>query len=158
MPTVATPSADLTHCLDAERAALKQCVDMLGRERQLLMDGDVDTLADLSARKSLLLESTAGFSSQRERYLSENGFPADREGMDALLRASPDLHAIWDETLEWARQAGNLNSMNGALIEARITHNRLALSVMHQAANCHTTYGQDGHLLHDARGRSLGCG
>ncbi|CAG4882169.1 Flagellar biosynthesis protein flgN [Georgfuchsia toluolica] len=155
---MATPSADLAHCLDAERDALKQCVDMLGRERQLLMDGNIDALADLGVRKSLLLESAAEFSSLRERYLSDNGFPGDRDGMDALLRENPDLHAIWDETMEWARQARILNNVNGALIDVRITHNRSALSVMHQAATSHATYGQDGHILHGARGRTLGRG
>ena len=122
------------------------------------MDGDVDALADLSVRKSRLLESAAGFSSIRERYLSDNGFPGDRDGMDALLRASPGLHTIWDETMEWARQARILNNMNGALINVRITHNRSALSVMHQAANSHATYGQDGHMLHSTQGRALGLG
>ena len=158
MPTTATLSVDLAHCLDAERDALKQCVDMLGRERQLLMDGDVDALADLNVCKSRLLESAAGFSSVRERYLSDNGFPGDRDGMDALLRESPSLHATWNETLEWTRQASILNSVNGALIDVRISHNRSALSVLHQAANSHATYGQDGHMLHGAGGRTLGRG
>ncbi|MFY9329906.1 MAG: flagellar protein FlgN [Georgfuchsia sp.] len=158
MSAAATPTVGLASCMDAERDALKQCVDLLGHERQLLMDGEVDALADLGARKSMLLESAAKFSSIRERYLSDNGFPGDHDGMEALLHTNPSLHTIWNETLEWARQASILNSVNGALIDMRITHNRSALSVMHQAANSHATYGQDGHMQHASQTRALGIG
>ena len=156
----AAPPVDLAHCLDAERDALRQCVDMLGREQQLLMGGDVDALADLGVKKSMLLESAAKFSSLRERYLSASGLSADRAGMSTLLHDSPGLLAIWDETFEWARQANTLNCANGAMINVRLSYNRQALSVMYQVANSHTTttYGQDGHMLHAAQGRSISVG
>ena len=158
MATTAAPSVDLVHCLNAERDVLRQCVDILGCEQQLLTGGEVDALADLCVKKNLLLESASRFSSLRERYLTDNGLPADRTGMNRLLHDNPSLQAIWGEALEWARQANILNSANGAMINVRLSHNRQALSVMHQAVNSHTTYGQDGHLLHVAQGRAISVG
>jgi flagella synthesis protein FlgN len=78
--------------------------------------------------------------------------------MNKLLHDSPSLHAIWDEALEWAKQANILNCVNGYLINVRLSHNRHALSVMHQTANSPTTYGQDGLMLHAAQGRAIGVG
>ena len=148
----------LTACLRAELDALKHCVKILGREQQLLMDGDIDALADLNGLKTSLLESAARCSAIRERHLADRGLPVDTVGMTALLENGPGLREIWNEVLEWARQASDLNSVNGTLIDVRISHNRHALAVMHQAANSPATYGQDGHLQHASSGRAFGVG
>ena len=158
MSATATPPVDLARCLQVERDALKQCVDILSRERQLLMDGDVDALADLCVRKSMLLDSVHGFSALRERYLVASGLSVDHDVMNTLLHDTPNLRELWDESLEWARQAANLNNVNGELIDVRINHNRQALTVMRDAANAHTIYGNDGRMQYEAAGRAIGLG
>ena len=154
----ATPAtASLAECLQAELAALKQCAGVLSQEQQLLMDGDIEALADLNGLKTLTLESAARWSALRERHLADRGLPVDTTGMKTLLSDAPGLQQVWEEALGWARQASQLNGVNGNLIDVRLSHNRHALSVMHQAANSSATYGQDGQLQHATTGRALGA-
>ena len=158
MSRQAPENLKLTACLREEHDTLRQCVELLRQEQQLLTDGDIDALAGLARQKTSALESTARNASARERCLKDRGLAVDNEGMSALLEGQSILRGMWRDILDRAKEARDLNRVNGFLMNARIDRNRHALAVMHQAANSPATYGNDGHLQHAVPARALGMG
>ncbi len=156
LPLQASENVKLTACLREERDTLQQCIALLDREQQLLIDGDIDALADLTQQKVLALELAARNTSIREHCLTGRGLSIDNDGMSELLQDQPALRSMWYDILNRAREARDLNRVNGFLMEARIDRNHHALAVMHQAANSPSTYGNDGHLQHAMPVRALG--
>ena len=158
LPLQTSENIKLTACLREERDTLQQCVELLDREQQLLIGGDIDALADLTQQKISALELAARNTSARERCLTGRGLSADNDGMSELLQDQPALRSMWYDILNRAKEARDLNRVNGFLIEARIDRNHHALAVMHQVANSAFTYGNDGHLQHAMPVRALGVG
>ncbi len=158
LPLQTSENVKLSACLREERDTLQHCVALLDREQRLLIDGDIDALTGLTQQKILALELAARNTSTRERCLTGRGLATDNDGMTTLLEDQPALRSMWYDVLNRAKEARDLNRVNGFLIEARIDRNHHALAVMLQAANSSSTYGNDGHLQHAMPVRALGVG
>jgi flagellar biosynthesis protein FlgN len=158
LPLQASESVKLGTCLRGERETLEQCVALLEQEQKLLIDGDIDALPALTRKKNSAVALAARSTATREHCLKGRGLPLDSDGMAELLHDQPALRTMWYEILNRAKEARDLNRVNGFLIDARIDRNHHALAVMHQAANTTTTYGNDGHFQHAIPVRALGVG
>lgn len=162
--TAVNPAGDasieaLVSLVAAEGEALRQCVSVLNEEQEALMRGKIDDLPGIEARKLALLDTAAARTAAREAELARRKVPATREGMQFLLAGQPRLKSAWDESLNWAKQARDLNRVSGFLIDARLGDNRQALSLLFQpASGSLSTYGRDGHLQHRSSGRALAIG
>lgn len=109
------------------REALAAFVDILRREQQALVAGDIDALAPLVAEKTALAEQL-------------NRLSADEAGRCRDL----------------AEEARALNEANGKLIALRLQHNQQSLNVLLAAESAATTYGPDGQQQSGLGGRILG--
>lgn len=152
---MAAPSGPaVANLLAEETEVLRRFLTLLEREQTLLSEGSVDALAALAPEKSAFAERLAGLTRQREAQLASDHCPQMR---DWLTRPGNNrLEAAWQQLLELARQAKQLNETNGQLIALRLQHNQQALAVLMAAANQAMTYGPDGQQRPSGGGRTLG--
>lgn len=156
MAHAATKSARIEACLDAEYGALGACIDLLERERQILSEGAIESLEQMSAEKSALLAAMNQRSSEREQALAACGIAAGKAGLDAFLHAYPQFQPHWKNIAESARRARELNAQNGSMIHARLNHTRQALAILAGPQAPAAMYGRDGQVRQTAAARPLG--
>jgi flagellar biosynthesis protein FlgN len=109
------------------KEALEAFVAVLRREQDALTTGDIDALAPLIDKKTVLAEQ--------------------------LNQVSIDETAKYRDLVS---EACALNEANGKLIALRLQHNQQALNVLMDAANTAATYGPDGQQQSGLGSRMLG--
>ena len=133
----------------AERETLAVLAELLIREREALVKGDLDALEPLGAQKAALVE-------RLERLLLKGHLrdvlapvsPADRPARQARLAAwlakqSSTVQAAWRALLQEAARLQDLNRLNAYLVEQRLALCRQALAVLTPAGDA-SVYGDDG--------------
>ena len=152
------PTTGIGAALDGEIARLREFIDLLHREQELLKGGDTEALLALIESKNALANALAELSRTRESRLRTLGLAADRSGMETwLARNGKDSERLaWAELLELTATARDLNTLNGKLIGMHMQHNQQALAALLSAADNATTYGPDGQQLSGIGSRSLG--
>ncbi len=113
-----------------ELISMQLFVALLEQERAALSAGKADTLPGLAAEKATLLEMLSRCAEQRARMLSMAGVPATAAGMQQLLGSNPDARQTWNNLLEVARRASELNAGNGFLVNQRIAHVERAIDAI----------------------------
>lgn len=138
--------APLLDTLSAERGAFADFIDLLEREQNILKAGSPTELPAAVAEKDQLAEKLAALAAQRNRLLDACGKPHDRPGIEALSAENPDtfkpLADAWDEIVNLAARAKELNRVNGALISLRMQYNERILEVLSPPGT--SLYGPDG--------------
>lgn len=144
--------------LDEEVGRLKEFISLLQREQNLLKQGDTDALLPLIETKTQLAEQLAALARTREAYLTRQGLPAGRTGMEDWLQRHGNAaqYQSWQALLELAREARALNEINGKLIGLNMQHNQQAFTALMNATNRAMTYGPDGQQQAGLGGRILG--
>lgn len=140
---------DLLHTVEAEFAAVQRFVGLLEREQAMLVDGAVDDLLDLVEEKNALAGELAALADRHGRLLTAEGLSADRSGVAAWFSAHPGesrVRTAWSQLLPLARQARELNRLNGELIRVRLQHNAGALAAL-LGASVPGLYGRDGQNM-----------
>ncbi|HUH40863.1 MAG TPA: flagellar protein FlgN [Castellaniella sp.] len=139
------PLDALLRCLDQQSALVRQFIQTLSQESQLLLDSTPnDTLESLTQRKNDYAQQLAELDHDRIDLLGRLGFGADRDGLEAAIFAHPELREPVDTLLDLAQQASELNQHNGQIIDTFLASNRRALE---------TLRGLMGDDLYDAKGR-----
>jgi flagella synthesis protein FlgN len=140
-------AAEFLPTVAAEVAIVQVFVELLEREQQMLVKGEVNDLLALVGQKNALAAQLAGLAAQRGTWLAAEGRAADRSGVTAWLADHPsesDAGAAWSLLLSLASQARELNRVNGALIQLRMHHNAQALEVLLGGNGALALYGPDG--------------
>ena len=147
-------AAPLASLLAQETEVLRRFLALLEREQALLAAGDVDGLTAVAPEKSAFAEQLGLLARQRESQLAAANCP--RMG-DWLARPGHGaLETAWQDLLDLARRAKDLNETNGRLIALRLQHNQQALATLLAATNQAMTYGPDGQQRGPGGGRNLG--
>ncbi len=152
-------SSPLQNLLIEEAARLRDFLELLEKEQQTLIDGDVERLMALAAEKTEIFGRLAKLGEARGKALVAAGLAADRRGMESWLDRHPELGSAkrdWRELLALAEKSSALNQTNGKLIATRLANNQQALSALMAAANQAALYGPDGQAHPLGGGRSLG--
>jgi len=145
MPTspISTVSAEQQHVI--------QLIELMKQEQALLVAADADGLVELTPRKNTLLQELADLSSQRHAALVAAGCEGSEAGMEPWLAVggNEDARAQWEALLELARQAKELNRVNGMLINKQLAHNQGVLNALRTPAGAQSTgvYGASGQTL-----------
>ena len=145
MPTspISTVSAEQQHVI--------QLIELMKQEQALLVAADADGLVELTPRKNTLLQELADLSSQRHAALVAAGCEGAEAGMEPWLAVggNEDARAQWEALLELARQAKELNRVNGMLINKQLAHNQGVLNALRTPAGAQSTgvYGASGQTL-----------
>ena len=144
-------SAALTHVLQSENEALKLFVTLLHKEQQSLAHGKFDELTAFTESKSTCMFEMCRLDEQRQQWLGENSLTLDRGGMERLLhqyaKAAPQALEAWQNLLNLAQTAQQLNDLNGSLINNRLHNTKHALRVLFSAGDISGAYTSDGSTV-----------
>ncbi|MDR1227573.1 MAG: flagellar protein FlgN [Azoarcus sp.] len=146
----------LAFLVEAEAGQLREFLDLLERERSLLISGDTDGLLPLTEEKNERYRQLQRLHDDRAMLLARCGFANADAALRAFCGRLPKVLARWDEALAFAAQAREYNAINGQLIAERMRHNQTALSVLLSAADEAPLYDAGGHSRPTGSGRILG--
>lgn len=144
-----SPDRDLAEEVSCA-AELSACLEQ--EQRQLTAMDAAESLQQTIVAKNVLVAKMTSLAERRHKALAAQGFPASEAGMRDWLKKSPAATPLWNELLDCARRARELNQTNGMLINTHMTRTRAALSVLQQKPADSTVYGPDGQQ--DMRGGS----
>lgn len=146
--------------LHEENRMARLLLEVLKKEQAQLIAAGVDSLDALSQEKNHLVARMTELASQRYRALAANGFEAQEEGMRAWLGSidSATVNQSWQELLETARAARDINRNNGILISKHLARTQSALSVLRGGAPGDSLYGPNGQSSVSPGGRGLAIG
>ncbi len=143
---IASPGATLRE----EQQLIGSMVELMKTEQQLLVSADADGLTTLTPAKLQLAQQAAELSRRRHKALGAAGFPAAEAGMEPWLAAggNADTRRLWDELLDLARQAKELNRVNGMLVNKQMAHTTNMLNTLRgPAAGAAGVYGRSGQAV-----------
>jgi flagella synthesis protein FlgN len=147
--------------LNDEIVATQSLVDVLKREQTLLIAADTSALPALNEEKAKLIARIASLTHARYQALAAAGFPDEEAGMKAWVE-SPSAFAgankSWNELLEAARAAKELNRVNGMLIGKHLARNQAALNVLQGNRQANSLYGPNGQTAVKTGSRGLVVG
>ncbi len=154
------PGNNPAQSLHEENRMARQLLEVLNKEQAQLIAAGVDSLDMLSEEKNKLVERMSELAAQRYRALAANGFQAQEEGMRAWLGSidSATTSQSWQELLETARAARDINRNNGMLINKHLARTQSALSVLRGGAPGDSLYGRNGQSAVSPGGRGLAIG
>jgi flagellar biosynthesis protein FlgN len=150
--------SSLPKLVQQETAALRSFISLLEQESKLLVADNVDQLLLLAEEKSAYAANLSEIGNQRESAFSQLGVQTNAPAISERLQNQPEsLRRAWQSLIELAREARELNSLNGKLINTRLQHNQQALNVLLDAAAPVNTYGPDGQQrMGSGSGRTFG--
>ncbi|MDD5612039.1 MAG: flagellar protein FlgN [Gallionella sp.] len=156
MTSLAT--SGLLTALNSELGAVRAFVALLQQEQRLLTENQTEPLLALAEQKSLQPINLNQLAESRISMLEQLLPDLSNEAIDSWLAAnSAKGYANWQEIRELAKQARQLNRVNGELIQMKMRHNQQTLVTLTQAVNKADLYGPDGQRsFTPGSGRSLG--
>jgi flagella synthesis protein FlgN len=165
-------------------AELTRFVQLLSDEQTALVSAQTDQLPKLTEQKSALATRLAELEAQRAALLDAEGFPTDRQALEAWFRKegerpagsalqdqrtitqTAEATASYAQTLNsqallfqffaLAAQAKEKNELNGQLINAHLQQNKQALNALLGASADVSTYSEDGQQKSSVGKRPLG--
>ncbi|MDR2093091.1 MAG: flagellar protein FlgN [Azoarcus sp.] len=146
----------LAFLIEAETSQLKEFLDLLEREKSLLVSGNDDGLLPLTEEKNERYRQLQRLHDDRAALLARHGFANDNAALRAFCASAPKVLARWDEALAFAAQARERNAINGKLIAGFMRRTQGALSVLLSAAGQPPLYDAGGHSRPTGRKRILG--
>lgn len=148
--------------LSEEITLLNSLTGLMKQEQGFLVSADTDGLNSLMQQKSLWIEHMAKLAAQRHQALAGAGFEAADSGMQAWLASTADSAALasWQQLLDLARDAKELNRLNGMLINKQMSHNQALIDAMRVPAGAAETgfYGPSGQATVATASRKLVVG
>ncbi len=161
----ATGTASPADTLQQEQQAARQLIDVLNQEQALLISADIDSLSMVTERKAPLVAQMSELATHRHRILGVMGLVASEAGMQAWIDQSrdgkpahPAASSAWTVLIAMARQAQEINRINGLLINSHMARNQNALNVLRVQGNGGNFYGPDGQASQRGMGRGLVVG
>jgi len=137
--------------LAAEHQHITALLALMKQEQQSLVALNADALNELTPRKNALLAGLAGLSKQRHAALGAAGCEASEAGMEPWLATggSDEVRDQWRSLLDAAREAKELNRVNGMLINKQLAHNQGVLNAMRTPTNAPAgaIYGASGQTM-----------
>ncbi|RFP14836.1 MULTISPECIES: flagella synthesis protein FlgN [unclassified Duganella] len=135
--------------LREEEHIMTTLLGVLKQEQQHLVAAEIDGLTAVTTKKSALVTQMTLLSAQRHRALGKAGYPAEEAGMDAWVAASgadaAEASVLWQALQQHAREAKELNRINGMLINKQMNHTQGALQALRpQSAGANNFYGPGG--------------
>jgi flagella synthesis protein FlgN len=144
---------ELQTCLDTEIALVQEFLAVLDLETAVLTEGRGEgALAETTARKNHYADQLAAVGEKRQTLLSALGYSVDKAGLDAVAQDHPELRARCALLLEKARQASELNTSNGIIIDTFLQHNQQALDTLRSLAGMGALYDASGRTRPAAAG------
>jgi flagella synthesis protein FlgN len=135
----------LAKLLKHEAALVVRFRDTLLLEQETLRSGNAEDLAEINAKKVALVESLNGAGA--ERSLSLSAGKNSTIDMQAWFSAHPletESIALWAELLKIAREAREINELNGSLINTLHHKTSEALAILTRSDAEQSLYSRSG--------------
>lgn len=152
------PESRFFNLVSEEARQLRAFLELLEREQQVLLAGDVEPLADMARLKGEAASRLAALAGARQELLASAGAASGAAGLGAWIDRQPGadrLGEAWRSLLRLAGEAHRRNAENGALVKTRLAHNQQALAVLLAASDQAALYGPDGQARATATGRRI---
>lgn len=134
--------------LETERNTLCAFIEILKKEENALVDGKIEKIDYLASDKSRLIEELIQLDDHRNEYLQRQGLALEKSSINAWLceqhSDQSEIKILWNELLELAKTAQQLNHSNGLIISNQLQHNQRAYAALHCAAGNVSLYGPKG--------------
>ena len=148
-----------------EQQAARTLIDLLQQEQALLISADIEGLTMVTERKGPVIAQMSELATMRHRLLAAAGHAASEAGMQAWIDsrttgklAQSAAVSAWTSLLAMARQAQEINRVNGVLISSHMARNQSALNVLRVQTGGGNFYGPDGQTSARGMGRGLVVG
>ena len=165
VPAAVSSTMSPADSLPQEQQAARVLIDLLQQEQAALISADIDSLTMITERKMPVLAQMSEMATKRHRALAALGQMASEIGMQAWVEtrhlgqpAHPQAASSWSALLAMARQAKEINRINGLLISSHIARNQSALNVLRVQTGGGNFYGPDGQATARGVGRGLVVG
>ncbi len=159
--TIVSPADSLPQ----EQHAARVLIDLLQQEQAALISADIESLTMITERKTPVVAQMSELATKRHRALAALGHAASEIGMQAWVEtrhlghpAQSQAAAAWTALLAMARQAKEINRVNGLLIGSHLARNQSALNVLRVQSGGGNFYGPDGQASTRGVGRGLVVG
>lgn len=156
-PTV----SDLQACLEKETELVGRFLTVLQDEAKVLEEGAAEAaLIEITQRRNDLTDALVAAAAERNTQLSALGFASDGPGLEAAIKAHPELAPVRDELLRQTDEARNLNASNGSIIEVFLEHNQRTLDTLRGLAGAGDIYDASGRKRPSGanKGRNIKAG
>lgn len=134
--------------LETERNTLRAFIEILKKEENALVDGKIEKIDYLASDKSRLIEELIQLDDNRNEYLQRQGLLLEKSSINAWLSeqhsGQSEIKILWNELLDLAKTAQQLNHSNGLIISTQLQHNQRAYAALHCAAGNVSLYGPKG--------------
>ena len=142
------PTSPISTVLQEQRH-LGSLVELMKQEQQLLVAADADGLAETTPRKNALLQALADLSAQRHAALLAAGCEGSEAGMEPWLAVggNDEARTQWEALLVLAREAKELNRVNGMLINKQLAHNQGVLNALRMPAGLDRQHAVEAHAV-----------
>lgn len=134
--------------LETERNTLLAFIEILKKEESALVEGKIEKIDYLASDKSRLIEELIQFDDHRNEFLRKQGLTLEKNSINAWLSeqhsGQSEIKILWNELLDLAKTAQQLNHSNGLIISTQLQHNQRAFSALHCAAGNVSLYGPKG--------------
>jgi flagellar biosynthesis protein FlgN len=142
-------STEFTAALMDEKNTIQVFIEILKKEEDALVQGKIDDVDFLASDKTRLVEKLMQLGEQRSQYLLTQGYSTDSAGMNEWLakHINPDTQTLWNELLQLAKNAKQINQTNGLIISSQLQHNQRAFSALQSAAGNISMYGPKGQAF-----------
>lgn len=159
--TAITDYAAFAAELEHEFRHLCAMVELLEVEQHVLVEGDAGRLGALAAEKVSQVRALEIYAARIGAFLRARGYGEDAGGFAECIAAAPQSKSLGElraKIAEKSREARQLNTLNGALIEARLTSiEERAAAFTGDPATAETNQCANGVALAAAAGRALGA-
>ena len=142
--------AEFVANLQLEQDAIKTFIDILEKEQNALVHGNIEDLDYFASQKTHITKKLADFGNKRDQYLTAKGLSLDTKCINNLLISEDNNTAtgtIWTNLLQLAKTAKQLNQTNGAIITTRLQQSQQALAALQSAAGTVSLYGPKGQTM-----------
>ena len=134
--------------LETERNTLRAFIEILKKEESALVEGKIERIDYLASDKSRLIEELIKLDDHRNEYLQRQGLPLEKSSINTWLAKQHSDHSeiktLWNELLDLAKTAQQLNHSNGLIISTQLQFNQRAFSALNCAAGNVSFYGPQG--------------
>ena len=134
--------------LETERNTLDAFIEILRKEENALVEGKIEKIDYLASDKSRLIDELIQFDDHRNEYLQKQGLSLEKSSINAWLTeqhsGQSEIKILWNELLDLAKTAQQLNHSNGLIISTQLQHNQRAFAALHCAAGNVSLYGPQG--------------
>jgi flagella synthesis protein FlgN len=156
MNSFGSPADSLSH----EHEAVRELTQLLQQEQEYLIAVDIDGIASLTEPKAQATVRMAELTARRHNALASAGCEASEKGMETWLETSgvsKTTSKYWQELIELAKIAKEINRVNGTLIGKQMVRNQNMLNILQHGSvqGGDHVYGPNGQTGGKSAGRHI---